>query len=135
MKKGLLLGIFIAVFFIGIVSVSALTIGYSFEHIPPATVSLNKGESKSYQYFFASGGHVRAQSNVTKKSGTLKIAYSACRRIAYITCPNLGTQTIQISSPGWVGGTWSNSGNNEHKFTYKVTSGSVTNMRVRMYDY
>lgn len=117
-----------------ITSVAALTIGYSFEHIPTATVSLNAGGSKEYGPFTASGAKLRAQTNVTNSSGSVQIAYTAYKK-GTLFYSSLGTQVINIASPGWVGGTWNNSGQSQVKFKYELNSGSVTNMQVRMYDY
>jgi hypothetical protein len=134
MKRRLLSSISILLVLCTITNVAALTIGYSFEHIPTATVSMDAGDSKEYGSFTASGSHLRAQTNVTNSSGSVQIAYTAYKKNLLIYS-SLGTQVINIGSPGWVGGTWSNSSKNTVKFKYKLNSGSVTNMQVRMYDY
>lgn len=135
MKKRIFTGLFAAVLcFACAVAVSAL--GFSF--YDDGTVSITEGNSRTFGNYTADGTNVKAQSNVTSMStptGYVRIEYKAERKTWLGTWSSQGTQTIDVYSSGWVGGNWTGVSPGTFRFTYKLKTGSVSNMGYRMYDY
>lgn len=121
---------------VGTIGVFAST--YSWEE----TVTLSTNDSITSPAAGIVLSNIAAQSNVSDKSvvsknasGYYQVKYTASKKGILGIYSTIGTQTVNIYSPGWVGGIWKGVSKGTYKFKYKMTSGAVKQLDVRAYEY